>query len=267
MKDWDVEAYIASIDWNGRLSREIPLLSRCMQQLSSEDSGSSTLNVLDLGCGPGKHLLALARKFPLGSYLGIDIDDRMITKANELYKHDSEKGLIAPTTHLHFALMDIMEFSKANECSMHFLYSIGNSLSLIWNDSGCRKTFDALHRIMKPKGILLFHVLNPCNPRDGYSSSGIKQLDDGSECFTIKRFYPDLERKKMDFDLVVMKRRVGSVKHDIYPNQMSYPLIHVDAIQSILESTGFHEVSLYGGYGGEPFKTPTSGSLVCKARA
>jgi cyclopropane fatty-acyl-phospholipid synthase-like methyltransferase len=53
-------------------------------------AGRDDLRVLDLGCGAGENLVALARALPRGRVVGVDIEPRSIERANQRLR---EEGL------------------------------------------------------------------------------------------------------------------------------------------------------------------------------
>ena len=78
--DW----YDRSIDWSARLERELPVLRRV---LGSPGAGG----VLDAGCGPGRHAIALAK---LGYRMTCaDADEGML----KLAARAAERARVSPT--------------------------------------------------------------------------------------------------------------------------------------------------------------------------
>ncbi|MHA1475666.1 MAG: hypothetical protein ACTSQ5_10820 [Promethearchaeota archaeon] len=59
----NIEIYLKIIDWDKRLQREIPVLKEIINSITSNKS-KKPLKILDIGCGPGIHLLELAKSYP-----------------------------------------------------------------------------------------------------------------------------------------------------------------------------------------------------------
>nr|MDO8118716.1 class I SAM-dependent methyltransferase [Candidatus Sigynarchaeota archaeon] len=77
-----VDVYVRTIDWDARLARELPHVEALIQE--HEASNTRPARVLDIGCGPGFHLVELAKRHPSAAFTGIDIDNAMIMHASEL---------------------------------------------------------------------------------------------------------------------------------------------------------------------------------------
>lgn len=76
----NIEIYLKIIDWDKWLQREIPVLEEILNSIRSNKPKKS-LKILDIGCGPGIHLLELAKKYPDHNFYGIDHDSDMIQYA------------------------------------------------------------------------------------------------------------------------------------------------------------------------------------------
>ncbi len=73
------------------MAREIPLLQEIITSIIDSNrykNNTNDLNILDLGCGPGKHIQELSSLFPDISFLGIDIDPEMIKSALDKNKNN-----------------------------------------------------------------------------------------------------------------------------------------------------------------------------------
>jgi 2-polyprenyl-3-methyl-5-hydroxy-6-metoxy-1,4-benzoquinol methylase len=91
----------------------------------------SGIDVLDVGCGRGRALMALAERFPNSSFHGFDLSSEAIAWAEEQVQ---ERGL----TNLHLEVRDASDFDRT---------AIPDSYDLV-------TTFDAIHDQPRPLGVL-----------------------------------------------------------------------------------------------------------------
>jgi len=98
--------------------------------------------ILDAGCGTGYSTKLLAKKYPKGQLVGVDIAPGMIAKAGK------NKSLFDKTK---YQIADIEQLPFANN-SFDLVFS---NLALLWiNDQ--KNLFIELNRVLKPGGLLIF---------------------------------------------------------------------------------------------------------------
>ena len=100
--------------------------------------------IVDVGCGPGYLMAALAREVPQAHLIGVDISEEMLTTASE---NLSSLGF-----------REEAEFRKGEADSLPFENdSVDNVVSTLslhhWSDAS--RAFQEIHRVMKPGGQLL----------------------------------------------------------------------------------------------------------------
>jgi SAM-dependent methyltransferase len=247
-----VETYIKTIDWDKRLQREIPQLKENINHLYSE----SPLNILDIGCGPGKHLLHLAKEYPQHNFYGFDINAGFIQYA----KDHSQKQ-----QNLHFFEIDFWESDFSQFPKFNFIYSLGNSLMLIWGVHGPRPLFYQIGKLMEPTSVLFFQILNSEKPRDGYKISKIMESTEGLEYFTMKRFNPDLKAKMMNVEFLTLFKKKNETKFSIEKNLSTWVLVSSHDLDKILRNLGFEEINFWENYAKSPLNPDSSDSLLCCA--
>lgn len=69
------------VDWNGEESQNVRFEQLC--KIIASEASYSSLN--DLGCGYGALFGLLSKKYPLSSYLGVDVSAKMIHAAESRY--------------------------------------------------------------------------------------------------------------------------------------------------------------------------------------
>jgi 2-polyprenyl-3-methyl-5-hydroxy-6-metoxy-1,4-benzoquinol methylase len=136
-------AYDKSINWDSRLSRELPFL----QTILSE---SKTDRVLDMACGSGRHSVALAS---LGYHVvAFDTSEGMIAEAkNHSMTADVE---------VEFHIADMQSFSTVVDGSFDAVLCLGNSLALLPSIEVLHNVVKGVHNVLNPSGSFIFQVLN-----------------------------------------------------------------------------------------------------------
>ena len=245
-----VETYIKTIDWDKRLQREIPLLKESIDHLSSE----SPLNILDIGCGPGKHLMHLAKEYPQHYFYGFDKNTGFIQYALD-HRQKSQQNL-------HFFDLDFWKSDFSQFPKFDFIYSLGNSLMLIWGENGPKLLFTQIENMMKPTCALFFQILNSEKPRDGYKISKIMESTEGLEYFTMKRFDPDLKAKMMNVEFLTLFKKKNETKYSIEKNLSAWVLVSRQDLEEILRNLGFEEINFWENYTKSPLNPDSSDSLL-----
>ncbi len=89
------------------------------------------IKVLDVGCGRGRAMLRLARRFPKSHFVGLDLSEETVEFANAMA---AEQGL----TNVEFVAKDVSDFDRSSD---------ENAFDLV-------TTFDAIHDQGKPLNVL-----------------------------------------------------------------------------------------------------------------
>lgn len=248
-----VKNYIKTVNWDKRLDREIPFLTDIFQKHNCK-------NICDLGCGPGKHALRMAKTF---NVTGIDIDDNMIAYANEQLQNQNIPNLSFMQGNFIEHSANIEQFKE----NFDGLYSLGNALMIIWTNSEPRTVVEILKHLsyyIKSGGSLFFQILNSDNPRHGHVVSKISQNEQGENSIQVKHFIPvdnklyttfsTLKWKSNEQDIKVADTRKGWLK-----------LVPLEDLKRYLEEAGFENMTFYEDYSGKPLKKE-SDSLLCFAK-
>ncbi len=253
----NIEIYLKIIDWDKRLQREIPVLEEIMNSIPPKNN-KKPLKILDIGCGPGIHLLELAKKYPNYSFFGIDRDFDMIEYAISESKSDAH--------HLQYISGDVLSDSFLINNKFDFIFSLGNSLSLIWGESSIESLIGKISKSLNEDGMLFFQILNSDNPREGYKKSKIIQISDDQEVFTMKRFEPDFSQSilKVEFISFIKKKEDESFKHQV--KSSVWQLISMSDLDNLLHKNGFSDLKFWENYSKVPLQLKTSDSLLCCAK-
>ena len=253
----NIEIYLKIIDWDKRLQREIPVLQEIINSISSKNP-KKTLKILDIGCGPGIHLLELAKNYPDCNFFGIDHDFNMIQYAIEESKPEAH--------HLQYISGDVLSDSFLENNNFDFIFSLGNSLTLIWGKSSIESLLRKISENLNKNGALFFQILNGDNPRKGYKKSKIIQISNNKEVFTMKRFEPDLEQNILKVEFISFIKKLEDKNYEHQVKSSVWQLISTKDLEKILQKNEFSDIIFWENYSKAPLQPKTSDSLLCVAK-
>jgi len=253
----NIEIYLKIIDWGKRLQREIPILQEIINSIRSKKP-KKTLKILDIGCGPGIHLLELAKKYPDHNFYGIDHDFEMIQYATKESKPEAH--------HIQYISGDVLSDSFLDNNNFDLIFSLGNSLTLIWGKSSIKSLFQKISENLNENGELFFQILNGDNPRKGYKKSKIIQISDGMEVFTMKRFEPDLSQNILKVEFISFMKKLEDKNYEHQVKSSVWQLISTQELKNILQKSGFSDIIFWENYSKSPLQPKTSDSLLCVAK-
>ncbi len=250
----DLERFLNVNDWSERLRVELPVIDRVIDL----QRGKGALRILDVGCGPGIHLQALARKYPHHQLDGIDIDEARLAHARAAAEKD---GL--PIT---YVAGDFIERSLFPRASYDIIYAIGNSIALIWGCGNVGAVIEKVSSLLEPGGYFLFQIQNNDNPKSGFTTSRVIALDGGGEYFTAKRYEPDRNLRVMHIEFITFTRKPETTRFEAAVESYSWHLIPWPEIAALLERYSFTRVEAWGDYAGTPFDPASSIDLIVLAK-
>lgn len=236
------EHYNLLINWEKRLATEIPFLSSFFNnKITSETS------LLSLGCGTGKHLVEITKKYNCQTF-GLDIDSSMIK--------EGQKSL--PNTQ--FFSGDFFSPQLLQNQTFDIVFSLGNSLGLIASSTSFSETIRRLSTIIKPHGMIIFHLLNTMKERSGWSAPRTISNKNGEFIFlrgftTSAQFvHPEiLTLYREDFSKPYQLSSTG---------RASIPRITSSEMNNLLTKYGFKEIRVYGDYHKNKFQAEHSTDMI-----
>ncbi|MHA2366474.1 MAG: class I SAM-dependent methyltransferase [Candidatus Hodarchaeales archaeon] len=244
--------YVKSIQWDKRLSREIPFLLKIFQE------NNNYKNILDLGCGPGFHAKKLAEKDL--HVVGVDIDEGAINYANE--------NVLDESLALKFRKGNFIEDPSVLEGSHDAIFSLGNALMIIWsiNEIEPLKIFSILANALNPSGGLFFQILNSNNPRKGYVvSKNARNEEIKSNQVLVKHFLPVKDDLYTQF--MHIRWKDGDTEIEKEENEVGIlKLIPVEKLEVLMREAGFIKFQYFENYQADTFKPNESDSLLCFAQ-
>ncbi|MFW9803847.1 MAG: class I SAM-dependent methyltransferase [Candidatus Thorarchaeota archaeon] len=242
-------AYDNSINWDSRLSRELPFLQSVIGEYS-------TRRVLDMACGSGRHSVALA--FLGCQVVAFDTSEGMIAEAkNHAMNADVE---------VEFHIADMQSFSTVVDESFDVVLCLGNSLALLSSFEVLQNVVKAVHDVLSPSGSFIFQVLNFEEIlNSGFRFFPIKggKTATGEEV-VFSRFY---EHSDEHWSTLVatsfVKRGIGwetaiSTQHVLHTNK--------DVVKNALVAAGFENFYFFSDYQKNEIVPDRSRNLVVWAR-
>jgi len=127
---------------------------------------------VDLGCGAGRNVGELLKKYPDAHVTGIDYSDLSVEKAK-----DHNKAIIA-AGRCEVLQGDVSDLKLPAEA-----YDLATAFETIYFWPGLEKCFAQVARMLKPGGLFMI-----CNESDGTDAAGLKyeKIIDGMKCHTVE---------------------------------------------------------------------------------
>ncbi|MFW9848670.1 MAG: class I SAM-dependent methyltransferase [Candidatus Thorarchaeota archaeon] len=244
-------AYDNAIDWDSRLSREIPFI---LKSISSTD----TKRVLDMACGSGRHSVELAELgFTVDAF---DTSFVMIDIAKNLAK---DRGV-----EVTFVVDDMMNLETRYHDSYDIILCLGNSLALLPSIQDLTKVVLMVSSLLSENGAFVFQTLN----FDEIAASGFEQFEPkkgklftGEDVIFRRRF--DHSEDLVDSTTLVLSSSIRR-NDEWVENESRQKVIRVNSkiLSQILENNGFKHFEIYANYHGHDFDKATSRSMVVRAK-
>ncbi|MFX1341318.1 MAG: class I SAM-dependent methyltransferase [Promethearchaeota archaeon] len=238
--------YDQAIDWEQRLAREIPFLSKIIRN-------NSNARILDLACGSGRHAVALAAQGH--EVTGLDLSPQMIEAAKH---HAKEKGVVAQ-----FFLADMRQMTALLECPFDLIICLGNSLALLPTLTDVQHTLTDIHQLLIDGGLFVSQTLNFEEIRQtGFRFFPLKsgQTKDGKEVVFARFFEPE----KTDESRLLVFLSITRTESGWQPTLSSQQVLQLSKpiIQSALHEAGFKHLVFYQDYNERPFNPKQSRNLI-----
>lgn len=209
-------------------------------------NGSRVVDVLDLCCGPGRHSVALARR---GFHVtGVDGSAFLLDRAME-YARQSEAAV-------EWVRADMREFSRPDsfDLAVNLFTSFGYFDAAEENQRVLNNCFASLHR----GGTLVIDVMGREVLARIFQPTHMQALPNGRMLIQHVQIHGGWTRAETDWLFV----RGDSVEHRFTVRHWVYAGTD---LASMLRSSGFSSVQLYGGFDGSEYG-PQANRLLAFAR-
>jgi SAM-dependent methyltransferase len=234
--------YEAMIDWKKRLGHEEAFYRKAFEEVGAR-------RVLDAACGTGRHA-AMFHSWGL-DVEGADISPAMIARAKASF--GEPEGL----------RWSIRSFeAAAAPGGFDAVVCVGNSLALVGGKDAVERGIAAMMSAVRIGGVLVVHVLNFWKMEDGRCiwQKCLRVRIAGDEVTVIKGVHRAGDRGFVELLVVDGETRIARAQ--------SVPFLGLEAaeLERILRQEGAAEVSVFGGYAGQPYSRGESDDLVIVAK-
>ncbi len=256
MYDHFSNSYDRFVNWDSRLSAELPFLSSELNKLSSQTK--QTISVLDAACGTGRHVIALVNQGFNCS--GADYSSGMIKIARENAK---KWGLEVPFKEAGFG--ELTDAFEENE--FDGLICLGNSLPHILEEQAMQQSLNDFRQVLKTGGKLIIQNRN----FDRIVKERIRWMPaqtyrEGDQTWIFTRFYDFEADGRLTFNIMVLHSSDNSEFDQEILSTRLWP-IQKDQLLELLKESGFEDFACYGNLEGDEFVSNLSDNLVVTARA
>ncbi|MEK7534693.1 MAG: methyltransferase domain-containing protein, partial [Patescibacteria group bacterium] len=260
--DWLSRRYDTMVDWKTRLENEIPDLVSLFKK-------ENVKNILDVGCGTGMHVIALAKE---GFHaVGIDRSSGVIQAASKNTKALSDH-LKQRVKFIHTEYKNLEQILEGT--SFDAAISMGSGLA---HTSDPLPVLREVNNVMNKKAVFVCQISNQekiINVDKRLYDFAIRKSpypEEGEKAFL--RFYDPKEEGVLTLNISVFSRWK---KKWVFRGMNLVPLIPLDkeSITSLFKKIGFSKLAYYGGEKGhyydylfrKSFKPTQSDVLVVVAK-
>lgn len=238
--------YDQAIDWEQRLAREIPFLTKIIKD-------NPNARILDLACGSGRHAVTLASEGY--EVTGLDSSPQMIEAAKY---HAKEKGVAAQ-----FYVADMRQVIELIEGPFDLIICLGNSLALLPTLSDVQQTLTNVYQLLTVGGSFVSQILNFEEIRQtGFRFFPLKsgRTKNGKEVVFARFFEP---QKTGEFRHLVFLGIIRT-ESDWQPKLSSQPVLELDKplLESALHKASFNHLAFYQDYNEHLFNPKQSRNLI-----
>lgn len=256
MYDAFSQDYDRFVDWDARLSAELPFLISQLQA-SGIPNGEKPM-ILDAACGTGQHAVALAQAG--FNCLGADISPAMIDRAQE----NASKAGLAMT--FHQAGFGHLEDTFGKD-RFDGLLCLGNSLPHVLDESALRETLSDFIAVLKPGGRLILQNRNfnlVMAERERWMPP--QTYHEGGSTWIFSRFYDFDDDGRLTFNIQILREEGKEGFEQSVIQTRLWPMTSATLIAA-LGKAGFTSLECFGDLSGSAYEPQVSGNLVITARA
>jgi 2-polyprenyl-3-methyl-5-hydroxy-6-metoxy-1,4-benzoquinol methylase len=227
-----------------RLDKEITILKSWQQHYGFQTA-------LDVACGTGLHVLALAR---LGVHVtGADMSDAMLVKARK-HAAESEEDI----RWIHAPMQQIA--SRLPGTQYDAIFCLGNSLPHLLDSADLETAFEHFATLLAPGGILVLQLLNYARILAKKERIvGIRQQQNTM----FIRFY-DFHPPTLTFNLLTVNVQEANCPHTLHSTTL-YPY-QQEELDRYLGRQALSPIGYYGNMQFQSFDPQTSPDLVIVAQ-
>jgi glycine/sarcosine N-methyltransferase len=247
--------YDQFVDWEARLSIELPFIKTQLQEM--RQNGDGKISILDAACGTGKHAIALVKAG--FNCIGADFSKKMVEAARE---NAQEEGLS-----MIFRQAGFGELAQTfGENRFDSLICLGNSLPHLLEEVSLAKALVDFFAVLKPGGKLILQNRN----FDLVLAERLRWMPpqtfrEGDATWVFARFYDFDADGRLTFNIQILHSEGEAPFSQKVISTRLWPMKKV-VLEEFLAKAGFNELQYYGDLTGEDFDPNNSGNLVLTAK-
>lgn len=219
------------------------------------NAGKPPKRLLDIACGSGTYSIRLAQDGY--EVWACDIDRKMVDLAER-----KAAGSKAPVNVL---LSDMLHLDQNISIKFDCVFCIGNSIVHLGSIDMVRKAVKQMRDLLNPDGSLILQIIN----FDRVLENGITSLptitNPGRKLEFKRNYSLDKSMGLIHFDTsLTVEENDRLTKLD---NRVDLFPLKAQDLREALDNAGFHTISFYGGFSGEPYVRGESFLLAALAKA
>lgn len=248
--------YDRFVNWEGRLSVEMPFLISEIAEMNKDDG--NRMSVLDAACGTGQHVIALAQQgFDCS---GADLSRRMVELAQN---NATKENLEIDFKKAGFGQLSSVFSNQKFDC----LLCLGNSLPHVLDEAAMLRTLADFKSVLYSGAKIIIQNRN----FDSVIKTHQRWMQpethrEGQNTWIFARFYDFDPDGLLTFNIMILTDQQGGAFEQRVISTRLWPFTQVQLVDWLLD-TGFENLRIFGDLQGSPFKVETSPNLVITANA
>lgn len=236
--------YDLYVDWNRRLSAEIPFLTKLLR------TSGNAKKVLDVGCATGMHSIELAKQGY--EVFGIDESERLIEKAKQ--------NCLEAKTYVPLQVLSMIDIEKHPAKPFDAVIMLGNIISFLEDEDQAVHFFKSAMNVLKTGGHLIVQTANYRRMLlEGNRFELVTTKD--SDIMFVKVY--DLDPKKAKLSVLMLDKN-GTWQMKSVTQQIM--VLNKEDLVRFASRSKYASIYLYGKLDGSPFKGESSDQLVAVFR-
>jgi len=220
-----------------------------------QSAGKPPKRLLDIACGSGTYSVRLAQDGY--EVWACDIDHKMVELA--------ERKAVGSNTPVNVFLSDMLHLDQNIGIKYDVVFCIGNSIVHLGSIDLVRKAVKQMKDLLNPDGSLILQIINFDRVLEKEITS-LPTITNPGRKLEFKRNYSlDKSAGLVHFDTILTVEENDRItkldnRVDLFP-------LKAQNLREVLDDVGFHTISFYGGFGGEPYVRGESFLLAALAKA
>lgn len=236
--------YDLYVDWNRRLSAEIPFLTKLLR------SSGNAKKILDVGCATGKHSIELAKQGY--EVFGIDESEKLIEKAKQ--------NCLEAKTYVPLQVLSMIDIEKHPAKPFDAVVMLGNIISFLEDEDQAVHFFKSAMNVLKTGGHLIVQTAN--YRRMLLEGNRFELITTKESDIMFVKVY-DLDPKNAKLSVLMLDKNGTWQMKAVTQHIM---VLNKEDLVRFASRSKYASIYLYGKLDGSPFKGESSDQLVAVFR-